>query len=71
MNALRLQWILRFIGGGMSSVWFWGLLFCALDLRGYYVWKRRRDSGPEGSVDPRDAVPATSHLRCEECGREG
>ena len=49
----KIGWLLRFVGEavwivigfaiGMTSIWVWGFVFCALDLRGYYVWKQRKD----------------------------
>lgn len=45
----RAGWLLRVAGGlvwtaigitmGMSSIWVWGLLFLALDSKGYMSWR--------------------------------
>ena len=46
-------WILRFIGEsgwiviglvmGMSSIWFWSIIFCIVDMIGYRSWKNKQN----------------------------
>jgi hypothetical protein len=50
----RIGWILRFFGEigwcfigiwmGMTSIWFWCIVFCIIDVKGYLKWRK---SGPE------------------------
>lgn len=34
----EISWVFVGLSMGMSSIWMWGLLFVALDLRGLYKW---------------------------------
>ena len=46
-------WALRFIGEltwisigfylGMTSIWSWGIVFAAIDVRGFFKWKKEKE----------------------------
>lgn len=49
----KFGWTMRFLGEfiwtmlgfymEMSSIWFWGLVFMAIDLHGYHEWRRKEE----------------------------
>lgn len=36
-----LGWAAIGVAVGMSSIWFWSIVFAGIDLRGYLRWRRR------------------------------
>lgn len=49
-QKMQVGWFLRFLGEaswtmigfemGMSSIWAWGMVFMAVDVYGYWKWRR-------------------------------
>ena len=47
----ELVWIILGIWMGMSSIWLWGIIFLAVDIRGYFAWKKNEAAQIEAGVD--------------------